>query len=42
MTRREKDDRETQFRDIITELGLMNYRETLVRDLSHQKQIMLQ
>lgn len=42
MTRREKDDRETQFRDIITELGLMNDRETLVRDLSHQKQIMLQ
>ena len=40
--RREKDERETQFRDIITELGLMNDREMLVRDLSHQKQIMLQ
>ena len=42
MTRREEEERETQFRDIITELGLMNDRDTLVRNLSHQKQIMLQ
>jgi hypothetical protein len=42
MTRREEEERETQFRDIITDLGLMNDRDTLVRNLSHQKQIMLQ
>jgi hypothetical protein len=42
MTRREEEERETQFRDIITDLGLMNDRDTLVRNISHQKQIMLQ
>ena len=42
MTRREEEERETQFRDIITDLGLMNDRDTLVLNLSHQKQIMLQ
>ncbi|KAK8801627.1 hypothetical protein WA588_005913, partial [Blastocystis sp. NMH] len=38
----EEEERETQFRDIITDLGLMNDRDTLVRNISHQKQIMLQ
>lgn len=42
MTRREEEERETQFRDIITDLGLMNDRDTLVCNISHQKQIMLQ
>ena len=42
MTRREEEERETQYRDIITDLGLMNDRDTLVRNISHQKQIMLQ
>ena len=42
MTRREEEERETQFRDIITDLGLMNDRDTLVRNISHQKQIILQ
>lgn len=42
MTRREEEERETQFRDIIMDLGLMNDRDTLVRNISHQKQIMLQ
>lgn len=42
MTRREEEERETQFRDIITDLGLMNDHDTLVRNISHQKQIMLQ
>ena len=38
----DEEERKTQSQEILSDLGLQQQRDTMIKNLSHQKQIMLQ